>query len=245
MPMKLFYSPFHSFVHKVLVTAHEAGLWSNIVFVPSFPFRNLEGKTVRPAYDLSPIAPLGKVPCLALEDGTVLYGSQVVAEYLDDRGRRGLFPLDGHVRWDALRRLALGDAIFELSVQLGMEGWLPAAERRIALYEWLWPKIVAALDALESAADRARPFDIGDAAALQGISYLAAKSINSAEDPVNPNYDWRKGRKKLAALYDEALDRPSVRSHFRKDYSGDMSPEFHRAMIDEVLAAQRAARARA
>ncbi len=42
--MKLFYSPFHSFIHKVLVTAHEGDLWKDITFVPCFPFKNREGE---------------------------------------------------------------------------------------------------------------------------------------------------------------------------------------------------------
>ena len=32
--MRLFYSPFHSLIHKVLVTVHEVGLWDDITFVP-------------------------------------------------------------------------------------------------------------------------------------------------------------------------------------------------------------------
>ena len=28
--MRLFYSPFHAFMHKVLVTAHAAGRWDQI-----------------------------------------------------------------------------------------------------------------------------------------------------------------------------------------------------------------------
>ena len=45
--MKLFYSPFHTFIHKVLVTAHEAGLWNEITFVPTYPFKNRDGEGFR------------------------------------------------------------------------------------------------------------------------------------------------------------------------------------------------------
>ncbi len=145
--MRLFYSPFHRFVHKVLVVAHEAGLWEPLVTVPTFPFRNLEGEFVSGQYDISPLTPLGKVPCLALDDGTVLYGSQTIVEYLDSLSPgEPLYPAGGKARWDALRRLTLGDTLFECAVQLSMEMWLPADQRRPALFEWLWPKIVATLD---------------------------------------------------------------------------------------------------
>ena len=36
--MKLFYSPFHTFVHKVLVTAHECGHWDQLERIATFPF---------------------------------------------------------------------------------------------------------------------------------------------------------------------------------------------------------------
>ncbi len=42
--MKLFYSPFHTFIHKVLVTIHEAGLWDTVEFVPTYPFQNRDGE---------------------------------------------------------------------------------------------------------------------------------------------------------------------------------------------------------
>ena len=42
--MKLFYSPFHTFIHKVLVTIHEAGLWDDVTFVPTYPFKKPPGR---------------------------------------------------------------------------------------------------------------------------------------------------------------------------------------------------------
>ena len=50
--MKLFYSPFHTFIHKVLVTAHEAGLWDEITFVPTYPFKNRDGEDQGDAYSI-------------------------------------------------------------------------------------------------------------------------------------------------------------------------------------------------
>ena len=81
--MKLFYSPFHTFVHKILVTAHEAGLWQDITFVPTFPFKNREGEDQDDAYSIAAINPLDKVPTLALDNGQVVFGSQAVVECLD------------------------------------------------------------------------------------------------------------------------------------------------------------------
>ncbi len=240
MMMKLFYSPFHGFVHKSLVVLHETGLWDEIEFVPTFPFLNLDRELVGDAYSIADIAPLGTVPTLALDDGTVLYGSQVVVEYLDsiNPGAK-LYPETGSNRWDALRRLALGDAIFETSVRMSMESWLAAEERRQSLYEWQWPKIIRSLDALELEAASFDDFDIGHTAILQGITYCASWASRAEDLPVHPKFDWREGRQSLARWFDKAVERPSVTAHFNKDYDGDMSPEFHRRKVEEVLAAQK------
>lgn len=232
--MRLFYSPFHSFVHKTLVVAHEAGLWETLTRVPTFPFRDLNGRFVTGQYDMSKLAPLGKVPCLALEDGTVLYGSQTIVEFLDaQRVTNRLFPPDGAKRWDALRRLALGDTLFESAVQLSMEAWLPEEARRRTLYEWVWPKIVATLDEAERWAATNPDFDIGSAGLLQGVSYLGEEG--STEDLLHPRYRWRDGRPALSDWYDVVIQRPSVKAHLNVDYDGDMSPENHQRHVQAVI----------
>ncbi len=239
--MRLFYSPFHGFIHKSLVVIHESGVADRIMYVPTFPFRNTSGEAVYGQYPMTAINPLGKVPTLALPDGTALYGSQCVVEYLDSlsAGTR-LFPADGPQRWDALRRLALGDTLFELAVQMSIEGRVPVAEPRPGLFEWLQPKMAASFDLLEQEAPGYDGFDIGHVALLQGISYSAAAYESRVDDPYYPEFDWRSGRPNLSAWYDEAITRPSVQSHFNKAYEGDMSPEFHQRQVSAVLAARSA-----
>ena len=68
--MKLFYSPFHTFIHKALVTIHEAGLWDAVEFVPTYPFQNRDGEVQDDKYSIAALNPLDKVPTLALDDGT-------------------------------------------------------------------------------------------------------------------------------------------------------------------------------
>ncbi|MDH3481448.1 MAG: glutathione S-transferase N-terminal domain-containing protein [Gammaproteobacteria bacterium] len=233
--MRLFYSPFHDFVHKVLVVAFEAGILRDIEMVPTFPFRNLDGKWVQGQYDVSPLNPLGKVPFLALDDGSTLYSSQVVVEYLDSLSARPLFPERGRIRFDALRRLALGDAIFEFAVQMSMEGWRDPKNRRRDLYEWLWPKIERALDQLEHETATWTGFDIGHVGTLQGVSYLDAWASDRADIIGNPCEHWRQRWPALADWFGESLLRPSVQSHYRVPYAGDTSPEQHAAAIKAVL----------
>ena len=82
--MKLFYSPFHTFVHKVLVTAHECGHWDKLERVATFPFKNNAGEDCGDSYDISPLNPLDKVPTLVTDDGQVIFASQAICEYLEE-----------------------------------------------------------------------------------------------------------------------------------------------------------------
>jgi glutathione S-transferase len=78
--MKLHSSPRSPFVRNVMVAAHELGLAERIRTVRSV------AAMLSPARDLMPENPLAKIPTLVLDDGTVLYDSQVVCEYLDQLG---------------------------------------------------------------------------------------------------------------------------------------------------------------
>lgn len=239
---KIFYSPFHTFIHKILVTTHEAGLWEQCDFVATYPFRNRQGEEQGDAYSLARIAPLDKVPMLALADGTCVYGSQAACECIDAMGTSGrrLFPPEGSARWDAITRLALADTIFETTVQLVMEGWQPEEQQRMSLFEWIWPKIIRGLDVLERRAAKGfDQFDIGQAAMLHAISYMDFRGrFYEAKDPLYPGYDPFEGRPNLKAWWDEAIQRPSVTSHWNVEFEGDDSAERCQAKVAEVLAAQ-------
>ncbi|MDX2145814.1 MAG: glutathione S-transferase family protein [Rhodospirillaceae bacterium] len=227
--MKLFYSPIHGFIHKVLVVAHEAKVWDRIEFVPIYPMRD--------GYSIAAINPLHKVPTLALKDGTVLYGSQTIVEYLDslNTGKK-LYPKPGPARWDALRRLALADTMFEVTVNVALEkGETPP---RQSVFNWYWPKIVRALDQMEADAAKLKGFDVGQAGTLHALSYLDRQLTKGLPAPTPPGYDWRAGRPRLTAWWNKTIRRPSVKAHFNKDYKGVDTADFAQAQIAEVLRAQ-------
>jgi len=135
--MKLFYSPFHTFIHKILVTAHEAGLWDELEFVPTYPFYNRQGEYQDDKYSIAELNPLDKVPALVLDDGTVVYASQAIVECLDSMSRSGqrLFPPGGPKRWEALTRMALSDAMFRTALlEEQMKLGDPSEEAREVLF---------------------------------------------------------------------------------------------------------------
>jgi glutathione S-transferase len=226
--MKLFYSPIHGFIHKVLVVAHEAGLTDRIERVPTWP--------LRPDNNITAVNPLNKVPTLVLDDGRALYGSQVICEYFDSFNTGApLFPPSGDARWDALRRLSLADQSFEINVQVTLNR---TPEGR-GTFDWGWPKLMAAFDQMERDAAGHRGFDVGDASTLQTLSYFdrAARQGYEVFD-LTGTYDWKATRPKLAAWYDEAIQRPSVRWHYLVDYDGDVSVETLHAAIASVVGAR-------
>ena len=67
--------------------------------------------------------PLGKMPCLLLEDGTALYDSRVIIEFLqDEAGTDRLVPKSGLARYKALTRAALADGITDAALLMVYEG---------------------------------------------------------------------------------------------------------------------------
>src|SRR6478609_3571440 len=57
--------------------------------------------------------PLGKIPALIIEDGTVLYDSPVILEYLDTRAGGKIIPKEPKARMAALTLQALCDGILD------------------------------------------------------------------------------------------------------------------------------------
>ena len=229
--MMLFYSPIHGFIHKVLVVAHEVGLWDQLEFVPVYP--------VKDGYSIAAINPLHKVPTLVLDDHSVLYGSQTIVEYLDANSISGkrLYPVDANLKWDALRRLALADTVFEVTVIMALER--AQSPPRESVFKWNWAKVLRSVDQMEiDSKVGSRNFDIGDASTLHALSYLDRQTKRGLYKPVPEQWNWRDGRENLHSWFDESIKRPSVVSHFNKDYIGDDSPEFCQKKVAEVLKAQ-------
>jgi glutathione S-transferase len=205
--MTLHWSPRSPFVRKVMIVAHEAGVADRLKCV-----RTVVGGT-KPHLDLMRENPLGKLPTLVLEDGTVLYDSSVIAEYFD-RLHDGpkLFPAGGHERLAALRRDALGSGMLDVLLQWLAERLRPA-ERVSQPHMDLWQlKIRTCVEALErEAADiAAAPFGIGHISIGVALAYLDFRFATE---------NWREGRPRLARWHEEFNRRPSVQANLPVDDS--------------------------
>ena len=107
--LTLRHSPSSPFVRKIRIGASVLGLDGEIRIEPA--------DTMNPADSVRQQNPLGKIPALVLEDGTVLFDSRVILEYLDHRAGGGrIIPTEASARFSALRLQALADGIMDASV---------------------------------------------------------------------------------------------------------------------------------
>jgi glutathione S-transferase len=119
--------------------------------------------------------PLGKIPVLITTDGTALYDSPVILEYLDHRAGGGrIIPRDPTPRFAALRLQALCDGIMDAAILQVYEGRYRASERHEA--KWLEHqsgKVTRALAALEAEPPGLDPIpDVGQITAACALGYL-------------------------------------------------------------------------
>ena len=106
--MKLFFNMASPFVRKVRVFARETGLDGKIEEVVTMV------SPVQENAGLAQANPLKKIPALVLDDGSAVFDSPVICEYLDSlHSGRKLFPAAGPARWTALKLQATGDGILD------------------------------------------------------------------------------------------------------------------------------------
>lgn len=112
------------FVRKVRIGISLLGLDDQIKSEPA--------ETMNPEDSLRQQNPLGKIPTLLLEDGTPLFDSRVILEYLDHvAGGDRIFPREPNARFAALRLQALADGIMDASILVIYEGRYRPAEHHV------------------------------------------------------------------------------------------------------------------
>ena len=96
--------------------------------------------------------PLGKIPALIVEDGTVLYDSPVILEYLDHRAGGGkIVPQEPNARFAALTLQALCDGILDACILLVYEGrWRPVEKHEPKWIDHQTGKVERAFAVLEA-----------------------------------------------------------------------------------------------
>jgi glutathione S-transferase len=196
--MKLHWSPRSPFVRKVMIVAHERGLVDRLTCIRTV------AAAAKAHAALMQDNPLSKIPTLILGDGTVLYDSPVICEYLDmlDGGPK-LFPAEPSARLTALRRQALGDWFLDMMVLLRNER--ERAHPSDAHQTSTATRKTAVLTSLEQEAPSiaTTAFDIGHVAIGCALSYLDFRYADE---------DWRKDHPRIAHWHAAFAARPSVQA---------------------------------
>lgn len=198
--MKLFHSPASPYVRMVMAVALETGQAAKIELLPSAAGPIKRDQTILQHN------PSGKVPTAILDDGTALYDSRVICEYLDAQypGER-LFPAEGPQRWKTLTLFALSQAMLDAALLARYEVALRPADKRWD--DWLsgqMAKIDSSIAELESTwIDHLEAgFDIGALGVACALGYLDFRFAD---------HDWRAAAPRLAAWYEAASQRPSLK----------------------------------
>jgi glutathione S-transferase len=195
--VKLHWSPRSPFVRKVMIVLHETGQFDRVDCV-----RTVVGFSIPPSDEILADNPLGKIPTLVLDDGTSLFDSRVICEYLNDiSADRSLLPADGAGRWQQLRWQALGDGLTDILLLLRTE--YLRGQPDSAILDAFQRKVVASFAALEAeaAALSSADFGIGHIALVCAIAQLEFRYAGS---------NWRQAHPALAEWYAGVAARPSV-----------------------------------
>lgn len=202
--MKLRHSPTSPYVRMVMVTLHETGQAGSVELVPT--------NVWDPSTDIARNNPLGKVPALILGDGTTYIDSSMICEYLDSlHGGPKLYPAAGADRWRALQLYWLAKGVIDATIDRVVEVGRRPPELRWP--EWLERRKAAtgrALDLLEREVS-----SLGDAVTIAHVGIGCALGYLDLRFPGD---EWRTGRQKLTAWYDEGFARrPSMVATVPKD----------------------------
>lgn len=138
---------------------------------------------------------LGKIQTLVLEDGTSLFNSRVILEYLDYLAGGGrIIPAEPKTRFNALCMQALCDGILDASVLLVYEGRYRPPEMKVQSWvERQEAKVDRSLAALESAPP---PVD-----AMPHVGQIALACVLGYRD-LRFSPDWRQQYPRLHQWHD-------------------------------------------
>lgn len=196
-PMKLHWSPKSPYVRKVMICAHELGM------VPRLELVRSVAAMLKPNPAIMADNPLSKIPTLVREDGSTLFDSAVICEYLNDKASGALFPPTGEAKWQALRWHALGDGLLDALIL-----WRNEREREHslkALLDAFELKTRASLRLLEAeaAALGVAPFGIGHVSIGCALGYLDYRFAA---------LNWREQAPRLADWFSRMSMRPSFKA---------------------------------
>jgi glutathione S-transferase len=179
-------APASPFGRKVKIAAAELGLSDRIEVVLA--------DTMDANDPLRQQNPLGKIPTLVLEDGSTLFDSRVILEYLDHVAGGGRIIPAGAARFPVLRLAALADGIAEAVLLQVYEGRYRPEEKRVQAWVDLQAgKVARGMAALEASPPAlAETLDVGVIGVACALGY----------QDLRQGGEWRKSHPRLVAWLD-------------------------------------------
>jgi len=188
MPITLLYAPTSPYSAKVRMAAAAAGI-------------PLDARIVDTSADPEQLVsanPLGKIPTLVLDDGSAVFDSRAITQYMNRQSNCRLFPRNPARRTRTERLEALADGMADCAVAHVMERRVRPGEK--VHQPWLdrqWTKIARALDHVEVNLPRlGKHADAGQIALRATLGYLSLRFPGQ----------WEKGRsrtRRWAERFDE------------------------------------------
>ncbi len=194
--MKLFYVPASPYARAVRVALLETGLDATV---------QKQEVTLRdPASTLLPYNPVGRVPTLQLDNGTVLTESLLILGHLDTlHAGRKLLPLDGSDGWTTMARLGMAAGMMDGIAVWNRELRRPESERSPTVIALETTRTGRTMDTLEGMIDEPGwngPLDASHIMLMAALGYCERR---------HPAARWRDGHPRLAAWFDRLSQRPS------------------------------------
>lgn len=200
--MRLFYSVGSPFARVVRIALLETGLDARVV--------KQEVTRVRlysPVSEVLAFNPIGRVPTLELDDGTILTESKLILDYIDafNPGRK-LLPRDGSDGWRTLAEMGQASGLLD-----GIVTWMrallpPEPQRAPAVIARETERVNRAADALEQAV-----INGAYAGPINAASIVLGVALGLVERRL-PVWKWRARRSGLSAWYDAIAARSSFQS---------------------------------
>jgi len=183
LSVTLLHAPSSPYSAKVRVSAAIAGI-------------ELDGQVVATTDEpdkLLAANPLGKIPCLVLEDGTGLFDSRAITQELDRMSGKKLFPRNAAKRREAERLEAAADGLCDvLLAQVYEKRFRPADKVQQTWLDLQARKAERTLDWLnDHCSMRGKPH-VGHVAIACAIAYAELRF---------PDLKWSRGRPKLKRFY--------------------------------------------
>ena len=195
--MKIIGSVTSPYVRKVRIVLTEKKIEADFVLENVWAAETTIGQT----------NPLGKIPCWVMDDGSAVFDSRVIAEYVDTLSPVGkLIPADGRERAAVKTWEALADGVLDAGILARLEAtWRPAEQQSPAWIARQMSKIDAALKSMsvglgESNYCHNNQFSLADIAVGCALGYLDFRF---------PSVDWRTPYPNLDQLHQLLMQRQS------------------------------------